>query len=194
MIIILLGRSGSGKGEQVERLEKKLKPVLAIHTGSRFRILASQKTLGGRLARSFLKKGNLAPDWFASYLWIDALVRGLDEKKNVIFDGSPRQKHEARLLDEVLSVFGRKNLVAIYIDVSEKEVTRRLLLRGRGDDNSSAIKNRLDFFKTSVLPSIQYYKKTKRLITINGEQPMEKVFADICKALHLPPKFRDVLI
>lgn len=183
--IVVLGRSGSGKGVQIGLLAKKLKPVLVVHTGSHFRALARHTTLVGKIIRDFLKKGILAPDWLASYMWIDALIRNLDRKKSVIFDGSPRQKHEAQLLDEVLGLFGRKNLIALYIDVSEKEVTRRLMLRERGDDRPSAIKNRLAFFKKNVMPSIQYYKKTKRLIRINGEQTVERVFADICKALRL---------
>lgn len=183
--IVVLGRSGSGKGEQVKRLERKLKPVLAIHTGARFRVLSAKKTPTGRIARSFLAQGNLAPAWLAEYMWVDMLMQEFDANKNVIFDGSPRMKEEARLLDEVLGWFGRHTVVALYIDVSEKEVTRRLILRGRGDDRPAAIKNRLAFFNKNVMPSIQYYKKTKRLIRINGEQTMEKVFADICRALHL---------
>jgi adenylate kinase len=185
LTIVVLGRSGSGKGEQVKRLEKKLKPVLAIHTGARFRALARKKTPAARITREFLARGNLAPTWLAEHMWIDALMRDITPKKNIIFDGSPRMKGEAELLDHVLGWFGRHNLVALYVDVGEKEVTRRLLLRGRGDDRAAAIRNRLAFFKKNVLPSIQYYKNTKRLIRINGEQSIDAVFGDICKALKL---------
>lgn len=183
--IVVLGRSGSGKGEQVKRLEKKLKPALAIHTGARFRALARKKTPAARITRDFLARGNLAPTWLAEHMWIDALMRDFTPKKNIVFDGSPRMRGEAELLDRVLGWFGRRNLIALYIDVSEKEVTRRLLLRGRGDDRAAAIRNRLAFFKKNVLPSIRYYQKTKRLVRVNGEQSIDAVFADVCKALRL---------
>ncbi len=181
--LVFLGRSGCGKGEQVKRLEKVLKPTLTIHTGARFREFAKHKTLAGRIARGIIGKGFLAPTWFAEHMWINVLMDELDEKKNVIFDGSPRLRTEAEFLDEVLEWFGRKNVLALYIDVSEKEATRRLLLRKRGDDYSAAIKNRLAYFKRDVVPSLNYYKKTGRLIRIDGEQSMEDVFADIRKAL-----------
>ncbi len=181
--IVVLGRSGCGKGEQIKFLEKKLKPVLVVHTGALFRTLIHTSTLAGNIATKFLQKGNLAPTWLASYVWIDALMHGLDSKKNIIFDGSPRTREEARLLDDVLAWFGRKRTIALYIDISEKETIKRLLARGREDDRPMAIKNRLAFFKRNVIPAINHYRLTKRLISINGEQSIREVSKDICKVL-----------
>ena len=183
--IVILGRSGCGKGEQIKLLEKKLKPALVIHTGALFRALIHTSTLAGDIAMTFLQKGNLAPTWLASYMWIDALMCGLNRKKNIIFDGSPRMRGEAKLLDDVLAWFGRKRVIALYINISEKETIRRLLARGRDDDHSLAIKNRLAFFKRNVLPTINYYRSTKRLISINGEQSIRQVSIDMFKALRL---------
>jgi len=53
----------------------------------------------------------------------------------------------------------------------------------RQDDNPEAINRRLDFFDSEVKEVVDYYKKDSRLITINGNQPIEKVFEDILKAL-----------
>ncbi|MEK7149086.1 MAG: nucleoside monophosphate kinase [Patescibacteria group bacterium] len=181
--VVLLGRSGCGKGEQVKRLTKKLKNTLVIHTGDRLRSLALQKTMTGKRIRGVLARGELVPGWLASYTWLDTLIRELGDSKHILFDGTPRQTSEAEYLDEVLHWYGRKNLFVLYIDVSEKEVTRRLLLRGRGDDHKDAIKRRLAFFSKQVLPAVKYYQKTNRLIRINGEQPIEKVFKDVQKAL-----------
>ncbi|MEK7067318.1 MAG: nucleoside monophosphate kinase [Patescibacteria group bacterium] len=181
--VVVLGRSGCGKGEQIKLLEKKLKPALVIHTGALFRAFIHKPTLAAGIAKKFLQKGNLAPTWLASYMWIDALMRGLDFKKNIIFDGSPRMLGEAKLLDDVLAWFSRKRVIAVYIHISEKETIKRLLMRGREDDHALAIKNRLAFFKHNVLPAINYYRSTKRIIFINGEQSIKRVSNDICKAL-----------
>ncbi len=185
LTIVVLGRSGCGKGVQIERLKNALRPLLAIHTGARFRELVGRKTLAASVARGFLAKGNLAPTWLASFMWIDALMRELDSKKNVLFDGSPRMYEEAKLLDDVLGWFGRKDIIALYIDISEREAARRLMERGRGDDHPSAIKNRLSFFTRHVMPTIKYYRRTGRLIRINGEQSVDDVSRDIAKALKL---------
>jgi len=56
-------------------------------------------------------------------------------------------------------------------------------LAHRPDDNAGAINNRLDFFDSEVEKVVDYYKKDNRLITVNGEQSIEKVFEDILKAI-----------
>jgi len=53
----------------------------------------------------------------------------------------------------------------------------------RQDDNPQTIQNRLDFFDKEVTEVLNYYKKDSRLITVNGEQPIEDVFNDILKAI-----------
>ncbi|KPJ54924.1 hypothetical protein AMJ47_02530 [Parcubacteria bacterium DG_72] len=53
----------------------------------------------------------------------------------------------------------------------------------RSDDTVSAVKKRLSWFKKEVQPIVNYYRKTNRLIKVNGEQPIEKVFKDILKCI-----------
>ena len=55
----------------------------------------------------------------------------------------------------------------------------------RSDDAIALVKNRLAWFKTDVQPIVNYYRKTGRLIKINGEQPIEDVFRDILKAVFI---------
>ncbi len=51
----------------------------------------------------------------------------------------------------------------------------------RMDDNIESIKERLEEYKKETIPAINYYKKQKRLIEINGQQSIENVFKDILK-------------
>lgn len=53
----------------------------------------------------------------------------------------------------------------------------------RADDTVKGVKNRLSWFKTDVQPVINYYRKTRRLIKINGEQSIDDVFKDILKVI-----------
>lgn len=56
-------------------------------------------------------------------------------------------------------------------------------LFNRPDDNPTSINNRLDYYETKVVEVLDYYKKDNRLITVNGDQPIENVFNDILKAI-----------
>jgi len=51
----------------------------------------------------------------------------------------------------------------------------------RDDDKIESIKKRLEEFKKETIPTINYYKKQRRLIEINGEQSIEEVFKEILK-------------
>ncbi|MEK7482594.1 MAG: nucleoside monophosphate kinase [Patescibacteria group bacterium] len=106
-----------------------------------------------------------------------------------------------------------KNQKVIYIKLSPQESVRRLTKRrqcakcsevipyfgefkamkkcpqcggelvARPDDTIQGVKERLKWFKTDVVPAINYYRKKGILLTINGEQSIENVSRDILKAL-----------
>jgi len=106
-----------------------------------------------------------------------------------------------------------KSIKVMLIDISSKEAIQRLTKRRickkcgkiipyvgkfkkirkcpecggelvkRTDDTVAGVNRRLSWFKTDVQPVINYYRRTSRLIRINGEQSIEKVFQDILKAI-----------
>lgn len=181
--IIILGRSGSGKGTQAILLKKKLEPCLHIVAGDLFRALAQKEGLAGRKVKEILAAGGLPPEWLAEFLWGKELIENLLGEENIIFDGSPRRVGEAERLDEVLGWLGRPSPRAVLVDITEQEAITRLLKRGRGDDQESNIRARLDWFNKSVLPVIDYYENSGRLIKVDGIGSVEDVFARITKAL-----------
>jgi len=181
--IILLGRAGSGKGTQGKFLAKEL-GLKYISSGSLFRTLAKENTPLGKKIKEILIKGGLQPDWLAFWLWVNELKR-IDPSWGIILDGASRRLEEAKLLDKVFAWLGRTNLRVFLIHISPKEVIRRLLKRGRKDDSlrrddtRQGILRRLDWFEEEVMPVVRYYKKTGRLIKINGQQSKEEVFKEI---------------
>lgn len=112
----------------------------------------------------------------------------------------------------------QENPKALFINISRKESFNRLTKRrqcekcgrlipwirefkklkrcdkcggdliARKDDKPEAIKKRSEEFKEKTIPVINYYKKQGRLIEINGERSIEKVFKDILKALKIKEK------
>lgn len=183
--LVLVGISGSGKGTQAKFLLGRLRRTHYISTGLLLRQFAKKDNPIAKRVRLILEKGFLTPGWLASFMWMREIIEQVKEGESLLFDGAPRQKYEAELLDEVMAWQKRPLPVALYINIGPKEAEKRLLLRGRGDDMKQAIQHRINFFYKDVIPMVRYYKNHKRLIMINGEQPPEKVWRDIKKALAL---------
>jgi len=208
--IIFLGRSGSGKGTQAELLMKKF-ALVNIDTGDILRRLTKRKDKFGKTVSKNIVKGKLVPIWLVIYCWLDQLLK-IPCKKGVIMEGSPRQLEEAKILEEVFSWLGRENFKVVYLQTSVKEVTKRLLMRRicskcgrefslnftpnlkrcsycggklirRKDDYPRAIKNRMLFFQKKILPVINYFRKKRIVIEINGEGSVEEIHKGILKKL-----------
>ncbi|MBI4118684.1 MAG: nucleoside monophosphate kinase [Parcubacteria group bacterium] len=184
--IIILGRSGSGKGTQAELLKKLIEPCLYVYTGDLFRELAQTETAAGRKVKEIVEGGGLPDEWLAAFLWQRKLIDSLKSgRENLIIDGSPRRLDEAREMDEVLLWLGRADIKVILVDITEDEAVTRLLKRGRKDDSEQAIRSRLEWFNTQALPAIEYYEKSGRLIKVDGLGSIEEIHARIKQALNL---------
>ena len=190
---ILIGKSGSGKGTQAKLLKKHFGNLLHVVSGDLFRDLAKKNTRTGKRVSEVVNKGRLPFENIATTLWMNFIALNLKEKQGLICDGFPRRVEEAKDLDSFLDFLGIKQETYIFlIDISYDLAFTRLLKRKtykkgrvskRADDNLKAIKNRMAFFKESVVPTLNYYKKQGRLINIDGEQVVGDVFKDILKAV-----------
>lgn len=181
--IILLGRSGCGKGTQAGLLIKKFK-FQYIESGNILRHFAKKRTFSGRKLKETMGQGYFAPTFLLPYLWVNYLEKFTDHNK-IIFDGSPRTFIEAELLDQALEWYDRKNYKVILLDISRGEAFRRLTARKRGDDTPEAINRRLDLFDMDVVPVIKFFDKKGKLIRVFGELSVEKVHQKIIKLLNL---------
>jgi adenylate kinase len=124
MYLVLLGAPGAGKGTQAGVISKELNlPHLA--SGDLFRQAVQKETKLGELVKSYMEKGALAPD--------DVTIQVISERLNepdcargCVFDGFPRTLEQAKALDKALSERGKAIDKAIYIDVPEEELMKRL--------------------------------------------------------------------
>lgn len=183
--LIVLGRSGSGKGTQVDLIKEKLgEPCLHISTGALFRNLSQAGTYTGRKVKAITESGGLPPSWVAEFLWEKEVVEKVKGEEHLIFDGAPRRLDEARKLDEVLGWLGREDAKIVLVDITEAEALTRLLKRARVDDSEAGIRSRLTWFNQSVQPVIDYYEKSGRLIRVDGIGPVPEIFERIKKALN----------
>lgn len=185
LIVILLGRSGSGKGTQAQLLGKKL-GLDYVDSGTLLRKRKKRKDFTGKKIAQTIDNGGLVSTPIIFRLWM-AKFEDLKKKKNfrgIVTGGSPRKLVEALLIDEALQWYEwDKNVKAVLIDISSKEAISRLAKRAREDDTIAGINKRLKWFQTNVVPVINFYRKTKRFIKVNGGQTVENVFKDILKTI-----------
>ncbi|MBM3173315.1 MAG: adenylate kinase [Chloroflexi bacterium] len=124
MYLVLLGAPGAGKGTQAAVISRELNlPHLA--SGDLFRQAVQKGTKLGELVKSYMERGALAPD--------DVTIQVISERLNesdcaegCVFDGFPRTLEQAKALDKALAERGKALDKAIYIDVPEKELMKRL--------------------------------------------------------------------
>lgn len=193
---IFIGRSGCGKGTQVEKLAESLsqrgiitetKPWLRIETGARLREAVERETFTAKQLRVGLEQGERLPDNFAIWTWTDFLFNNYSDREHLFFDGCPRSLNEAQTLDLLLKFYQREKPVVVFLDVSREEVTSRLLKRGRNDDQPADIERRLAWFDRDVVPALEYYRNNSfyTFLEIDGDQSIDKIHEDILAKLEL---------
>ncbi|MFD7132423.1 adenylate kinase [Streptomyces sp. NPDC059894] len=124
MRIVLVGPPGAGKGTQATRLAEKLR-VPHISTGDLFRANISQQTELGKLAKSYMDKGELVPDEVTIAMAKDRMHQE-DAVNGFLLDGFPRNVSQAEALDELLQGEGIKLDAVLDLEAPEEEVVKRI--------------------------------------------------------------------
>jgi len=124
MYIIVLGAPGAGKGTQADILSQEM-DLPHIASGDLFRQALEERTKIGLLARSYMDKGELVPDEMTIKMIVERINQP-DCASGCLFDGFPRTLHQAESLDKALKEQGKSIDKAIYIEVTNEELVKRL--------------------------------------------------------------------
>ena len=125
--IVLLGAPGSGKGTQANQMAELLS-VPSISTGDMLRANVKAGTSLGMKAKSFMDQGLLVSDEIILSM-VEETLTGPDCENGFILDGFPRNLAQARALTDMLASYGKALTYAIFLDVPEEEIVRRLTRR-----------------------------------------------------------------
>jgi len=212
LYIILLGAPGAGKGTQATTLSQAL-GLAHIASGDLFREAQSKGTELGKLAKSYMEKGQLVPDEITVKMVLERIAAP-DCAKGVILDGFPRTLEQARALEKALQAQGKGIDKVLYIKVSNEELLRRLSgrwicrncqtpyhtvtspprlvgrcdkcggeLYQRADDTEETARKRLEVYFAQTAPLIDYYRREGKMVEVQGEQSIEAVGEEMLAAL-----------
>src|ERR1043165_2046938 len=210
--IVLLGPPGVGKGTQAKILSEKL-GLAHISSGDLFRENLKNQTELGKLAQTYMTKGELVPDDVTVAMIRDRLSRP-DCEGGALLDGFPRTPAQAEALETMLQEFNGHvdavPFIAAPADILIDRLSGRWTCRENGhifnektnppkndkvcdfdgselyqrdDDKSDTVKNRIKVYFEQTSPLIDYYRDHGKLIEIDGTQTIDQVTEDLLAAL-----------
>jgi adenylate kinase len=184
--IVLFGPPGAGKGTQSEKLIGKYN-LVHLSTGDIFRANIKGDTELGRMAKSYLDKGQLVPD-AVTISMLKHEVEKYPDAPGFIFDGFPRTCKQAEALDDFLNSKNTGISMMLGLEVDEDELRRRLLNRGResgrpDDLNPEIIQKRIDVYNSETAPVKAFYAAQGKYKGIKGTGTVEEIFSELQKAV-----------
>lgn len=208
MNIVLMGLPGAGKGTQAEKIVEKY-AIPHISTGDMFRAAIKEGTELGLKAKAFMDEGKLVPDEVTIGIVRERLSQADCEKGFLLdgfprtvpqaeaLDGILEelgrpiehtinidvQKDElvARLSGRrICKVCGASYHLIFNPPVEEGKCDKDgEELYTRADDNPETVENRLTVNMNQAQPLLDFYQAKGVLTNIDGQQDIDKVFADL---------------
>ncbi|MCI8360861.1 MAG: adenylate kinase [Clostridiales bacterium] len=195
MKLILLGAPGAGKGTQAEVICNKLS-IPAVSTGNIIREALKNGTEMGLKAKSYMDEGKLVPDDVVIGI-IQERLQKEDCKNGFILDGFPRTIPQAEALDAMGVEIDRVVSIEVADEkIVERMSGRRVcgkcgasyhmlykqpsnegvcdacggeLIR-RKDDAPETVEDRLRVYHEQTEPLKDYYAKSGKLRTVQGQE------------------------
>ena len=176
--LVLFGKPGAGKGTQAAFLKDKYN-LVHISTGDIFRHNIKNETKLGKLAQSYMDKGDLVPD----EVTIQMLQEEVEKNPNAegfIFDGFPRTIAQAEALDAFLESKGMRIHGTLALEADDEILIKRLVERGKvsgrtDDQDEEKIRNRFTEYNEKTAPLITFYQTQGKYHTINGIGTIEEI-------------------
>lgn len=203
-----MGLPGAGKGTQAEKIVEQY-GIPHISTGDMFRAAMKEGTELGLKAKSFMDKGELVPDEVTIGIVRERLAKDdcqngflLDGFPRTVPQAEALEALLSELnkkIDFVINISVDKSILMERLTgrriCKECGATYHLVfnppakegicdrcggqLYQRADDHAETVKNRLDVNIKQQEPLLTFYETKGYLRTINGQQDINKVFADI---------------
>jgi adenylate kinase len=184
--IVLFGKPGAGKGTQAEILKEKYN-LTHLSTGDIFRYNIKNETDLGKLAKTFMDKGDLVPDEVTIQM-LQSEVEANPKSAGFLFDGFPRTIAQAEALDAFLETKNQSITATIALDASDEVLVKRLLERGKtsgrpDDQDEEKIRNRYDEYNQKTAPLTDYYQAQAKFYAVDGIGAVEEVSSRLSEVI-----------
>jgi adenylate kinase len=184
--IVLFGKPGAGKGTQAEFLKEKYN-LTHLSTGDIFRFNIKNETDLGKLAKSYMDKGDLVPDEVTIKMLQDTVEKNPDTK-GFLFDGFPRTLAQADALDKFLVSKEQAITATIALEADDEILVQRLLERGKtsgrpDDQDEEKIRNRYQEYNEKTAPLMDYYNDQGKFCAVDGIGSIEEVTQRLSKVI-----------
>jgi adenylate kinase len=123
-----MGPPGAGKGTQAANIVAEYN-LCHISTGDMFREAIKEGSEMGRLAQSFMEKGELVPDTVTIGIVKERLAKQDAKERGFLLDGFPRNLDQAKALDKILADLGYTLDGVINVSVLDKVLINRIVGR-----------------------------------------------------------------
>ena len=181
MNIVIFGPPGAGKGTQSKFIVQKYN-IHQLSTGDLLRNEIKNGTDLGNKISSIMNAGELVSDKIVSDL-IEKFISNENYKNQIIFDGYPRTLTQAKNLDILLKKYQQKIDIVLKLNVSletiKKRISERKSIEKRADDNEEIAIKRFQTYEKSSEPVLDYYRQTKLLKVVNGENSISQINDEI---------------
>jgi adenylate kinase len=182
MRLLLIGAPGAGKGTQADLLASRF-GIAHLSSGDLMRQHVSDQTSLGLMIKSYLASGDLVPDGVVMDMMRKPVVVAA-EAGGYVLDGFPRTVEQAQASFQVAHALGVEVQAAVHLSVPRDELVRRLLARGRGqDDTQAVIERRLQVYLDKTVPLLEYYAGREWMFTVDGALPPDAVHEEIVARL-----------
>ena len=184
--LVLFGKPGAGKGTQAAFLKDKYN-LVHISTGDIFRYNIKNETKLGKLAQSYIEKGDLVPDEVTIQM-LQAEVEKNPNAEGFIFDGFPRTIAQAEALDAFLTSKGMRIHGTLALEADDEVLIKRIVERGKvsgraDDQDEEKIRNRFTEYNEKTAPLIAYYKAQGKYCAIDGIGTIEEITTRLSEAI-----------
>jgi adenylate kinase len=177
MRLVMLGPPGAGKGTQAVRLAEHFQCAV-VSTGDIFREHVANGTPLGSAAQEYLDRGDLVPDEVVISMVMGRIAEE-DCANGFVLDGFPRTVAQAQALDGRLESAGTPLDAALFFEIDEEELFRRLAGRSatlhRSDDTEQTIRHRLEVFASKTRPLVDHYERRGLLLRVDSIGHVDEV-------------------
>jgi len=161
--------------------------LVHLSTGDIFRANTKGGTELGKLAKSYMERGDLVPDE-VTILMLESEVNKASNPKGFIFDGFPRTTAQAEALDKFLTEKTSSITMTLALEVDEEELTKRIILRGKesgriDDQDENIVMNRVKEYNNKTAPLKDFYSKQGKLRSVQGIGSIDDIFKSLCKVV-----------